>query len=160
MPEMFDPEGNLDLRLPQIIDSSELTDEAARAGLREEEEVVHPDLQPDAVARHGGEINGDASAGYWIPLPAPPRSTPDMVWHYTDAVGAIGIISSGEVWATSINALNDRGEFAYGIGLLQEQLALVLRSRQVHPDQKAFMKDAVRLAKSSTEVAPVRVLRI
>ena len=51
------------------------------------------------------------------------------------------MISSSEVWATSINSLNDSEEFAHGIRLLEEQLSLALKSRHVHPAQKLFMEN-------------------
>lgn len=36
------------------------------------------------------------------------------VWHYTDAAGALGILTSKSFWATSASMLNDASELRYG----------------------------------------------
>ncbi|MGH8194064.1 MAG: DUF2971 domain-containing protein [Woeseiaceae bacterium] len=38
---------------------------------------------------------------------------PDVLYHYTSAEGLIGILQSGEIWATSIRHLSDTSEFTY-----------------------------------------------
>ena len=38
---------------------------------------------------------------------------PGMLHHYTSQHGLLGIVSTGEIWATSVNNLNDRKEFEY-----------------------------------------------
>lgn len=38
---------------------------------------------------------------------------PALLCHYTTQHGLLGIISTGEIWATSVNNLNDRQEFEY-----------------------------------------------
>jgi hypothetical protein len=35
------------------------------------------------------------------------RNHPEELWHYTDANGLIGILKSGQIWATQISCLND-----------------------------------------------------
>jgi len=48
----------------------------------------------------------------------PPRDERGVVWHYTDARGALGIIESGSLWATSAAMLNDTDEFRHGLHLI------------------------------------------
>ena len=41
------------------------------------------------------------------------REPPALLCHYTNQHGLLGIVSTGEIWATSVNNLNDRKEFEY-----------------------------------------------
>lgn len=43
------------------------------------------------------------------------HSMTQRVWHYTDASAAIGILTHGRLWATSMAHLNDSAEIEYGI---------------------------------------------
>lgn len=38
---------------------------------------------------------------------------PPLLHHYTNQHGLLGIVSTGEIWATSVSDLNDRKEFEY-----------------------------------------------
>ncbi|QRO87202.1 DUF2971 domain-containing protein [Kytococcus sedentarius] len=156
MTEMFDPDGTLDLHLPPIIDRDEAEERADRAGAPSHEPVITDPEGTDAGA--ADETSEEPSEeGHWLPLPQPPHPSVERVWHYTNAAGVIGLITSSQVWATSVGSLNDTAEFAHGIGVLEEQLALVLQSRHVHPVQKAFMQNAVDLARASIDVSPLYV---
>ena len=42
---------------------------------------------------------------------------PETLYHYTDAAGLLGIVTSGTVWATHSAYLNDASEFQYAVGL-------------------------------------------
>lgn len=53
-------------------------------------------------------------------------SQPDLLWHYTNLSGLMGIIASQELWATDIRYLNDSTEFAYG----RDQVLQVLREKE------------------------------
>ena len=54
-------------------------------------------------------------------------SEDDLVYHYTNAGGLIGIITSGQLWASDARFLNDAAETAFAlpeiIRILQERLA-------------------------------------
>lgn len=54
-------------------------------------------------------------------------SEDDLVYHYTNAEGLIGIITSGQLWASDARFLNDAAETAFAlpevIRILQERLA-------------------------------------
>ncbi|KRF19414.1 hypothetical protein ASG90_20590 [Nocardioides sp. Soil797] len=157
MIQMFDPDGVLDLHLPPIIDQDEARERADRAGVPSGEPVI---TDPEGAAVDAASDDGSdesSEEAHWLPIPQPPHPSVERVWHYTDAAGAIGLIGSSEVWATSIGSLNDTAEFAHGIGVLEEQLLLVLQSRHVHPVQKAFMQNAVDLARASIDVSPLYV---
>lgn len=46
-----------------------------------------------------------------------PAIDPDVVYHYTDQKGLLGIIRGKSIWATDIRYLNDAAEFDHAIGL-------------------------------------------
>ncbi len=47
------------------------------------------------------------------------REPPALLCHYTNQHGLLGIISTAEIWATSVSNLNDRKEFEYAIELAE-----------------------------------------
>jgi hypothetical protein len=59
-------------------------------------------------------------SGEWLQVPLPPPVTDEIVFHYTTAIGLLGIISSDELWASSALALNDLSEITYGLDVLRE----------------------------------------
>jgi hypothetical protein len=46
--------------------------------------------------------------------------TPEILYHYTDAKGLLGILDTNEIWATSYRIMNDAREFEYGFDLISE----------------------------------------
>jgi hypothetical protein len=46
----------------------------------------------------------------------PPRT----LYHYTDASGALGILSKGQIWASDAFFLNDTSELQYGLDILHD----------------------------------------
>jgi Protein of unknown function (DUF2971) len=48
---------------------------------------------------------------------------PTTVYHYTDAAGLLGIIRTGQLWASHANFVNDSGELRYVDGLLEQVIA-------------------------------------
>lgn len=51
------------------------------------------------------------------------REPPEPLCHYTNQHGLLGIISTGEIWATSVNNLNDRKEFEYAKELAESLIS-------------------------------------
>src|SRR3954447_7176655 len=45
---------------------------------------------------------------------------PLTLYHYTDATGLLGVITSGTVWATHYEYLNDASEFKYAVGVMND----------------------------------------
>lgn len=93
-------------------------------------QVVFPDVDHES----------GSTFGYWRWTPSPPSPVNDVVWHYTDPQGIIGILENRQVWATSMVSLNDHEEFGYGMSVLKQCLDHALESRYIHPDQKTFMR--------------------
>jgi hypothetical protein len=58
----------------------------------------------------------------------------DIVWHYTDGPGFLGILQSGTIYATQVASLNDRNETKYATDLFRvsvEKLAVEKKDDQV-----------------------------
>jgi hypothetical protein len=45
---------------------------------------------------------------------------PPTLYHYTDAAGLMGIVTSGTAWATHSAYLNDASEFKYAVGMMKD----------------------------------------
>jgi hypothetical protein len=45
---------------------------------------------------------------------------PNIVYHYTNSPGLLGIVQSRAIWATSIEYLNDAKEFSYARDLAED----------------------------------------
>jgi hypothetical protein len=44
----------------------------------------------------------------------------DLIWHYTNSEGLIGILTEDKLWATDLRFLNDSSERRYSLDLLEE----------------------------------------
>ena len=51
------------------------------------------------------------------------REPPRLLHHYTNQHGLLGIVSTGELWATSVKDLNDRKEFEYAKELVDSLIS-------------------------------------
>ena len=47
---------------------------------------------------------------------------PEVIYHYTNAQGLLGIVSSGAIWASDIGFLNDSQEVSFAQGQLQKEI--------------------------------------
>lgn len=54
-------------------------------------------------------------------LPQAPGE-PELVYHYTDTVGLLGIVTNKVLWASDVWFMNDAGEALYGIELIERVL--------------------------------------
>lgn len=71
-----------------------------------------------------------------VQLPQPSADCPDVLYHYTDRRGLIGIIEGGKVWATHIQYLNDSSEYSMARKLAGEYAAYVLTGLTSAEDQE------------------------
>jgi len=55
-----------------------------------------------------------------------PVDVPDVLYHYTDASGLVGMLQSGVVWATDLRFLNDRQEQRHFCGASRSYVETVL----------------------------------
>jgi len=54
----------------------------------------------------------------------------DVVYHYTDQAGLLGIVESNAFWATKIQYMNDSTEFNYALTMTKQRLMSRRRSTQ------------------------------
>jgi hypothetical protein len=77
---------------------------------------------------------------------------PDRVFHYTDAAGLLGILSSGSMFATDFRFLNDRSELTYTYELA---LAVVRDEfQQWGPVEAAFLAAATQARPHMYDTTP------
>ncbi|MDN4474333.1 hypothetical protein QQX09_00535 [Demequina sp. SYSU T00192] len=95
---------------------------------------------------------------FFVPeAPFFPLSVKEL-WHYTDAAGAIGVVTNGEFWASGLRHLNDSMELQYGRTLLAEHLEMARLSARLHPRQKRRIEGVVGLALEIANNTPICVL--
>lgn len=125
--------------------------------------VLRPEYVDDSIDEILGPTRkptvkgGDEGPALWVRMPNPPRPTADVLWHYTDGGGAIGVMESNQLWATALTSLNDTEEFAFAQPILKNLLDRALSSRHLAPEQKAFMENCVELAIASSSFNPLYV---
>jgi Protein of unknown function (DUF2971) len=58
------------------------------------------------------------------------RRPPEHLYHYTDQAGLLGILDSGQLWATKIQYMNDTTEFSLAVKLAEQLLTARLSERK------------------------------
>lgn len=99
-----------------------------------------------------------ASDSVLLEIPFPAELHGDQVWHYTDAAGALSIIQSGTLRASSISSMNDEYEYQHGLSLLGQLMGEVDESRYVSASQKRFLAAVVGRATDAADSEPLFVL--
>lgn len=56
--------------------------------------------------------------------------TGELVSHYTDLGGLVGILTSGQFWASNVSFLNDREELLFGLEVLTEELRTLVDDKR------------------------------
>lgn len=86
-----------------------------------------------------------------IAVPFPAGRRPGQLTHYTTRAGLIGILESGEIWATDIRFLNDSAESEHarklGSELVNKRLAA-----ETDPRTRAILDDIAMFVRSFTSV--------
>lgn len=61
------------------------------------------------------------------------KPIPKILWHYTDLDGFRGIVTSKQIYATSVRYLNDKEEFEHGLMLAKRLLLEMLPEEEADP---------------------------
>ncbi|MEQ1694923.1 MAG: DUF2971 domain-containing protein [Hyphomicrobiaceae bacterium] len=69
---------------------------------------------------------------------------PETVYHYTDAAGFLGIVTSGRFWATNADFLNDPSEATFALDAVDVFLTEYCKTR---PDDANFVTECKKLLK-------------
>jgi hypothetical protein len=77
---------------------------------------------------------------------------PDQViWHYTDGSGLIGILESSRLHATQISALNDAKETRYASELFIQAVRELIKERAAEPDVVTFLNMLIGFSEENVE---------
>ena len=93
--------------------------------------------------------NPRVMSGYIIRVNA--EAPPDLMYHYTDALGLEGILRSGTVWFTDVFRLNDPGEIRYGLDAACAHLAAEGGLRDASEIEKDFVKTVCEKLQENVE---------
>jgi hypothetical protein len=73
---------------------------------------------------------------------------PEVLYHYTDVAGLIGILSSSSLWATNLRFMNDAEELAHSWKLMLDVLREA-KNRAKSPAQVELIEEIERAARST-----------
>lgn len=76
-----------------------------------------------------------------------------IVWHYTDGPGLLGIIQSSQLFATQVSALNDAKETKHASELFLNAIRNLKETRNSEPDVVALLDHIIQNSKAN-EQAP------
>ena len=74
-----------------------------------------------------------------------------IVWHYTNGAGFLGIIESATIRATQVASLNDKGETKYATDLYKEAIHEVLKDKADDAEAVGFLKMVLEFVKDEPE---------
>jgi hypothetical protein len=70
-----------------------------------------------------------------------------IVWHYTDGPGLLGIIESGTIHATQVAFLNDRNETKYATDLFKREIENLVKENEANPTASKFLNRVLEYIK-------------
>lgn len=76
-------------------------------------------------------------------------SPPKFIYHYTDINGLLGLIESGNIWATHVSRLNDSSEYHHGIKFVTDYV----RDNMPHSPQPLVEKVLSEFKRVDTYIA-------
>jgi hypothetical protein len=71
----------------------------------------------------------------------------DIVWHYTNGEGFLGILQSSTLYATQVAALNDSKETEYATDLFKKSVNDLIREKEGDSDAVSFLTTILELVK-------------
>jgi hypothetical protein len=72
-----------------------------------------------------------------------------IVWHYTDGVGFLGIIQSSQLYATQVAAMNDAKETRHASDLFTKAIKQLSEERVTEQDVVAFLNTLLEFSKEN-----------
>jgi hypothetical protein len=75
----------------------------------------------------------------------------DLVWHYTNGPGFLGIIQSGTIFATQVSSLNDTTETKYATDLYKEAISELILEREGDAEALTFLSQVLEFLKDGPE---------
>ncbi len=75
----------------------------------------------------------------------------DIMWHYTDGAGLLGILQTSTLYATQVSALNDSKETEYATDLFQKATRDAIEERVDDPQAVAFLSAILGFTKQEPD---------
>ena len=75
----------------------------------------------------------------------------DIIWHYTDGPGFLGILQSSSIYATQVSSLNDRNETKYATDLFKKSLAQVIEEKKEDEVARTFLNKVSEYVKDDPD---------
>lgn len=75
----------------------------------------------------------------------------DIIWHYTDGPGFLGILQSGSIYATQVSSLNDRNETKYATDLFKKSLTQLLEEKKDDEVARTFFNKVLEYVKDDPD---------
>lgn len=63
----------------------------------------------------------------------------DIIWHYTNGDGFLGILQSSSIYATQVASLNDKNETKYATDLFKQSIEMVLAENENDRTTRDFL---------------------
>lgn len=80
-----------------------------------------------------------------------PRPDSDLLWHYTDAGGVLGILESKALRLSSVRMMNDSGEMSYGVEMIRSSLEKRRDARRIAPSIVTQIEGFLERVSQSTD---------
>jgi hypothetical protein len=77
----------------------------------------------------------------------------DIVWHYTDGDGLLGILQSGTLYATQVASLNDMNETKYATDLFQSSIKQLIEEKKDDETSRIFLYNVLRVPERRSQHA-------
>jgi DUF2971 family protein len=71
----------------------------------------------------------------------------EIVWHYTDGPGFLGIIQSSSIYATQVASLNDRNETKYATDLFKASIEKLIEDKKDDTTARTLLHKVLELVK-------------
>ncbi|HTV06273.1 MAG TPA: DUF2971 domain-containing protein [Acidobacteriaceae bacterium] len=75
----------------------------------------------------------------------------DIVWHYTNGEGLLGILQSGTLYATQVSCLNDTTETKYASDIYKKTIAELIEEKRGDAEAIAFLNQVSEFVKEEPD---------
>ena len=75
----------------------------------------------------------------------------DIIWHYTDGTGFLGILQSATIYATQVSSLNDRNETKYATDLFKKSVEELRAAKKDDEVARAFLNGVLEYTKDNPD---------
>lgn len=75
----------------------------------------------------------------------------DIVWHYTNGDGFLGILQSSSIYATQVSCLNDTTETKYASEIYKSAVAELIKERENDAEAVAFLNQVLEYVKEDPD---------